>query len=65
MSAPPVEAKRTRSTSQVYSCLGCGAKCGRCARTIRRIMGEALGGPRDPDSAATGWPSESNTAEWS
>jgi bacterioferritin-associated ferredoxin len=37
-----VEAERTRSTSQVYGCLGCSAQCGRCARTIRRIMDEAL-----------------------
>jgi bacterioferritin-associated ferredoxin len=32
-----------RSTGQVYGCLGCSAQCGRCARTIRRIMDEALG----------------------
>jgi bacterioferritin-associated ferredoxin len=36
--APP------RSTGDVYRCLGCSAQCGRCARTIRRIMDEALGG---------------------
>jgi bacterioferritin-associated ferredoxin len=29
-----------RSTGQVYGCLGCSAKCGRCARTIRKIMDE-------------------------
>ena len=34
--APP------RTTGQVYHCLGCSAQCGRCARTIRRIMKEAL-----------------------
>ena len=34
--APP------RTTCQVYHCLGCNAQCGRCARTIRRIMDEAL-----------------------
>jgi bacterioferritin-associated ferredoxin len=34
--APP------RSTGQVYGCLGCSAQCGRCARTIRKIMDEAL-----------------------
>ena len=34
--APP------RSTGDVYRCLGCSAQCGRCARTIRRIMDEAL-----------------------
>jgi len=32
-----------RTTGQVYHCLGCSAQCGRCARTIRRIMNEALG----------------------
>jgi bacterioferritin-associated ferredoxin len=34
--APP------RTTGQVYGCLGCSAQCGRCARTIRRIVDEAL-----------------------
>jgi bacterioferritin-associated ferredoxin len=38
---------RPRSTGQVYGCLGCSAQCGRCARTIRKIMDEAL------DAAAT------------
>jgi bacterioferritin-associated ferredoxin len=31
-----------RKTRQVYGCLGCNAQCGRCVRTIRRIMDEAL-----------------------
>jgi len=31
-----------RSPSDVYGCLGCSAQCGRCLRTIRRIMDEAL-----------------------
>ena len=47
-----VTAERTvRGTSEVYRCLGCSAECGRCARTIRRIMDEALGaaGPRPSD----------------
>jgi bacterioferritin-associated ferredoxin len=35
---------RPRSTGQVYGCLGCSAQCGRCARTIRKIMDEALEG---------------------
>jgi bacterioferritin-associated ferredoxin len=36
-------AERTpRTTGQVYGCLGCSAQCGRCARTIRRIMDEAI-----------------------
>jgi bacterioferritin-associated ferredoxin len=30
-------------THEVYRCLGCSAQCGRCARTIRRIMDETLG----------------------
>lgn len=38
-----VEAERRRSTSRVYSYLGCSAKCGRCAPTIRRLMDETLG----------------------
>ena len=32
-----------RTTGQVYGCLGCSAQCGRCARTIKAIMDEALG----------------------
>lgn len=32
-----------RSAGEVYGCLGCSAQCGRCLRTIRRIMDEALG----------------------
>jgi bacterioferritin-associated ferredoxin len=34
--------QRPRTTGQVYGCLGCSAQCGRCARTIRKIMDEAL-----------------------
>ena len=40
------EAERTPSISQVYGCLGCSPQCGRCVRTIRRIMDEALGSAR-------------------
>jgi bacterioferritin-associated ferredoxin len=32
-----------RTAGEVYNCLGCSPQCGRCARTIRRIMDEALG----------------------
>ena len=32
-----------RHAKQVYGCLGCSAECGRCARTIKKIMDEALG----------------------
>ncbi|WP_338831096.1 (2Fe-2S)-binding protein [Bradyrhizobium sp. 27S5] len=33
----------TRNAKQVYGCLGCSAECGRCARTIKAIIDEALG----------------------
>jgi len=33
-----------RTTAQVYGCLGCSVQCGRCARSIRKIMDEALTG---------------------
>ena len=32
-----------RSAKQLYGCLGCSAECGRCARTIKKILDEALG----------------------
>ena len=35
---------RPRTAGQVYGCLGCSAQCGRCARTIKRIMEEASNG---------------------
>jgi bacterioferritin-associated ferredoxin len=31
-----------RTAGEVYDCLGCTPKCGRCAPTIRRIMDECL-----------------------
>jgi bacterioferritin-associated ferredoxin len=31
-----------RTAGEVYSCLGCSPRCGRCARTIRQIMSDAL-----------------------
>lgn len=36
-------ADRPRTAGEVYGCLGCSAQCGRCARTIKKIMDEALG----------------------
>ena len=33
---------RPSTANQVYGCLGCSPQCGRCARTIRKIMDEAL-----------------------
>lgn len=38
-----MQANGPRMTSQVYGCLGCSAQCGRCARTIRRIMTQVMG----------------------
>jgi bacterioferritin-associated ferredoxin len=37
---------RPRSPGQVYGCLGCSAQCGRCARTIRKIIDETLHGAK-------------------
>jgi len=35
-----------RNAGQVYGCLGCSPQCGRCARTIRRIMDDAVAAAR-------------------
>jgi bacterioferritin-associated ferredoxin len=32
-----------RNAKQIYGCLGCSAECGRCARTIKTIIDDALG----------------------
>lgn len=32
-----------RNAKQIYGCLGCSAECGRCARTIKGIIDNALG----------------------
>ena len=32
-----------RTAGEVYGCLGCSPQCGRCVRTIRRLMDETLG----------------------
>jgi bacterioferritin-associated ferredoxin len=29
-----------RNAAQLYGCLGCSVQCGRCARTVLRIMDE-------------------------
>jgi bacterioferritin-associated ferredoxin len=34
-------------TAEVYNCLGCRTRCGRCARTIKRIMADAIKGCSD------------------
>ncbi len=31
-----------RTPAQVYECLGCSPKCGRCAKTIRALLDAAL-----------------------
>ena len=36
--------ERPRTTGEVYGCLGCSPQCGRCARTIKTILDQALGG---------------------
>ena len=42
-----------RNAKQIYGCLGCSAECGRCARTIKTIIDEALGpAPRPAAPAA-------------
>jgi bacterioferritin-associated ferredoxin len=41
-SAVCADGGNARTTGEVYGCLGCSAQCGRCARTIRKIMTEAL-----------------------
>src|SRR5215467_15852323 len=49
-----ITAERTvRATSEVYRCLGCSAECGLCARTIRRIMEEALAETTPAQTART------------
>ena len=32
-----------RHAKEVHGCLGCSMECGRCARTIKTIIDEALG----------------------
>ena len=47
-----------RNAKHIYGCLGCSAECGRCARTIKTIIQDALGacakacGPGCPHSQA-------------
>jgi bacterioferritin-associated ferredoxin len=42
-SAVSASADLPRTARQVYGCLGCSAECGRCARTINKIIKDALG----------------------
>jgi bacterioferritin-associated ferredoxin len=48
-SAVSMDAPRT--PGEVYGCLGCSPQCGRCARTIRKIMTEALSAACGPGCA--------------
>ncbi len=40
-----VNANQPRNAKQLYGCLGCSAECGRCARTLKSILDEALAPP--------------------
>lgn len=42
-SAVSASGELPRTARQVYGCLGCSAECGRCARTINKIIKDALG----------------------
>jgi bacterioferritin-associated ferredoxin len=48
-----VRGTEVRSAGQVYGCLGCSAQCGRCVRTIRKIMDEALTKASCPEGCAS------------
>jgi len=50
-----------RNAKQIYGCLGCSAECGRCARTIKTIIDEALGACAR--ACHTGCPHSQTTAE--
>lgn len=39
---------------RVYGCLGCRAQCGRCVRTIRKIMDEVTTSEKRPPGSAGG-----------
>ncbi|WP_210496986.1 (2Fe-2S)-binding protein [Microvirga antarctica] len=41
-----------RTPAQVYRCLGCSPNCGRCVRTIRAIMHQALAEARHATAPA-------------
>jgi bacterioferritin-associated ferredoxin len=38
-----VKDKAPRNCVEVYDCFGCSAQCGRCARTIKKILHDAFG----------------------
>ncbi|WP_462121313.1 (2Fe-2S)-binding protein [Methylorubrum thiocyanatum] len=43
-----------RTPAQVYGCLGCSPKCGRCARTIRSILRKAMDEAAPAHACSTG-----------
>jgi len=43
-----------RTAGEVYQCLGCSPQCGRCVRTIRRIMEEAVAAAGSACCGSTG-----------
>jgi bacterioferritin-associated ferredoxin len=45
---------RPPTISEVYTCLGCQPRCGRCAITIKRICDEAAGVTVPIQSASIG-----------
>jgi len=59
-----------RNAKQIYGCLGCSAECGRCARTIKTIIDDALGAcakvcrPGCPHSQTEAEPSVHHHAEF-
>jgi bacterioferritin-associated ferredoxin len=50
-----------RNAKQIYGCLGCSAECGRCARTIKIIIDDALGACAE--ACQSGCPHRRNDAE--
>jgi bacterioferritin-associated ferredoxin len=52
-----VSSAAPRTTGEVYGCLGCSVQCGRCARSIRTIMDEALVGAGSPGGCGCAAPS--------
>jgi bacterioferritin-associated ferredoxin len=50
-----------RNAKQIYRCLGCSAECGRCARTIKTIIDDALGACAE--ACCSGCPHRQTAAE--
>ena len=52
-----------RTPAQVYQSLGCSPDCGRCARTLRSIISDALGAAEEAASCQRGCCSANHMAE--